>query len=141
MRSLLLLGSSCAALLAAACAQAPQDAAGGLAGTSWQLVKFRGGDGRVQMPVDRSHYSLAFRDGSVAARIDCNRGTGSWKSAGPNRIEFGPMAITRAMCPNPLLHDTVVRQLQYVRSYVIKDGHLFLSLMADGGSFEFEPLK
>jgi hypothetical protein len=24
---------------------------------------------------------------------------------------------------------------------VIKDGHLFLSLMADGGIYEFEPIK
>ena len=26
------------------------------------------------------------------------------------------------------------------RSYVIKDGSLFISLMADGGTYEFEPL-
>jgi len=26
-----------------------------------------------------------------------------------------------------------------VRSYAIKNGHLFLSLMADGGTYEFEP--
>jgi hypothetical protein len=30
---------------------------------------------------------------------------------------------------------------KYVRSYVIKDGHLFLSLMADGGAYEFEPAR
>jgi len=28
-----------------------------------------------------------------------------------------------------------------VRSYMIKDGHLFLSLMADGGTYEFEPIR
>jgi hypothetical protein len=27
-----------------------------------------------------------------------------------------------------------------IRSYVTKDGHLFLSLMADGGIYEFEPV-
>ena len=48
------------------------------------------------------------------------------------------MAITRAMCPPGSLHDQLVRQLPYVRSYVIKGGHLFLSLMADGGIYEFE---
>jgi len=26
-----------------------------------------------------------------------------------------------------------------VRSYVVKDGRLYLSLMADGGTIEFEP--
>jgi uncharacterized lipoprotein YbaY len=33
----------------------------------------------------------------------------------------------------------MVKDWQYVRSYVVKDGHLFLSLMADGGIYEFEP--
>ena len=37
------------------------------------------------------------------------------------------------------MHDQILRQLPYVRSYIIKDGHLFLSLMADGGIYEFEP--
>jgi hypothetical protein len=27
-----------------------------------------------------------------------------------------------------------------IRSYVVKDGHLFLALMADGGIYEFEPV-
>ena len=48
------------------------------------------------------------------------------------------MAVTRAMCPPGSLHDHMIKQLPYVRSYVLKDGRLFLSLMADGGIFEFE---
>ena len=85
---------------------------------------------------------LAFgADGVVRARIDCNRAQGGWKSAGPNQLEFGPMAITRAQCPPGSLHDQIVKQLPYVRSYVMKQGHLFLSLMADGGIYEFEPVR
>jgi hypothetical protein len=34
----------------------------------------------------------------------------------------------------------IVKDWNFVRSYVIKDGHLFLSLMADGGIYEFEPM-
>ena len=110
-----------------------------LAASSWRLVKFQGGDGSVLRPDDRSKYTLAFgADGSLGARIDCNRGRGTWKSSGKGQLEFGPMAITRAMCPPGSLHDQLVRQLPYVRSYVIKGGHLFLSLMADGGVYEFE---
>ena len=140
MRRLILLAGSLAAF---ACAQMqPQSAAAALGGTSWQLVKFQGGDGAVLTPDDRSKYTLAFdADGVVAARIDCNRARGGWKSAGPSQIEFGPMAVTRAMCPPGSLHDQIVRQLPYIRSYVIKDGHLFLSLMADGGTYEYEPLR
>jgi para-nitrobenzyl esterase len=50
------------------------------------------------------------------------------------------MALTRAMCPPGSLHDHLVRQWPYVRSYVIKGGHLYLSLIADGGIYEFEPV-
>jgi membrane-bound inhibitor of C-type lysozyme len=44
------------------------------------------------------------------------------------------------MCPPGSLNDRIARDLGYVRSYVMKDGHLFLSLMADGGIYEFEPV-
>jgi len=126
-------------VLAAGCAQiSPQGDR--LAGTSWQLVKFQGGDDTVLRPDDKSKYTLAFtEDGNVNARIDCNRGRGAWKSSGKGQLEFGPMAVTRAMCPPGSMHDHVVKQLPYIRSYVIKDGHLLLSLMADGGIYEFEP--
>lgn len=130
-------------VLSSACAQfAPQAPADVLGGTSWQLVKFQGGDDTVLLPDDKAKYTLAFgADGSFSARIDCNRGRGAWKADSKNQIEFGPMALTRAMCPPGSLHDLVVKHLSFVRSYVIKDGHLFLSLMADGGIYEFEPAR
>jgi uncharacterized lipoprotein YbaY len=111
-----------------------------LAGTSWQLVQFRGGDDTLLTPDDRSQYTLEFAaDGYVAARLDCNRGRGTWTSSGANGLTLGPLALTRAMCPPGSLHDRVVKDWSYVRSYLIKDGHLFLSLIADGGIYEFEP--
>jgi uncharacterized lipoprotein YbaY len=112
-----------------------------LTGTSWQLVKFQGGDGATLQPDDQTKYTLAFgAGGRLSARIDCNRGSGSWKSSGPNQLQFGPLALTRAMCPSGSLHDQIVKQLPNIRSYVIKDGHLFISLMADGGIYEYEPV-
>ena len=118
-----------------------QDAAAQLGGTSWQLVKFQGSDDTILTPDDRTKYTITFgTDGALIARIDCNRGRGTWKSSGPNQLEFGPMALTRAMCPPRSLHDQIVKHWNFVRSYVIKDGHLFLSLMADGGIYEFEPM-
>jgi para-nitrobenzyl esterase len=114
----------------------------GLSGASWQLVRIQGGDDSVVVPDDKSKYTLAFAiDGSVAVRIDCNRGRGTWKSSRPNLLELGPIALTRAMCPPGSLHDRMVRQLPFVRSYVIQNGRLFLSLMADGGIYEFEPVR
>ena len=125
-------------LLALGCA--PVSAPQTLAGTSWQLVKFQGGDGSVVTPDEKAKYTVAFAaDGTISMRIDCNRGRGGWKSAAPGQVEFGPMAITRAACPPESLHDHIVRRWPYVRSYVIKEGRLYLSLMADGGIYEFEP--
>ena len=127
-----------ALVLAFGCAQVPPQ---GLGGTSWQLVRFQGGDDKVLVPDDRSRYTIAFgTDGAVSARIDCNRARGTWKSPGPNQLEFGPLAVTRALCPPGSLHDRIVTHWGYVRSYVIRGGHLYLSLMADGGIYEFEPL-
>jgi heat shock protein HslJ len=113
-----------------------------LQGTTWQLVKFVGGDGRILKPDDRAKYSIEFADaGRMNARIDCNRGRATWKAAGASGpIELGPLALTRAKCPAGSMHDQMVRLWGYIRSYLIKDGHLFLSLMADGGSYEFEPV-
>lgn len=130
-------------VFASACAQvAPPASSDGLAGTSWQLVRFRGGDDRVLTPGDMTRYTMAFSaDGSVTMRIDCNRGRGTWKSPGKGQIEFGPMAITRAMCPPGSLHDHVVKQMPHIRSYVIRNGNLHLSLMADGGTYEFAPAR
>ena len=124
------------------CAQIRSQAASeSLVGTAWQFVRFQGGDGAILTPDERAKYTIAFADnGGLNVRFDCNRGRGTWKSPGPDQIEFGPLALTRVMCPSGSLHDHMVKQWPFVRSYIIKSGHLFVSLMADGGTFEFEPL-
>jgi heat shock protein HslJ len=112
-----------------------------LGGTSWQLVRFQGGDDTVLTPDDRSKYTLAFAaDGSVSARLDCNRGRATWKSSAPGQLELGPLALTRAACPPGSLHDRMVKHWSFVRSYLVRNGRLYLSLMADGGIYEFEPI-
>ena len=125
----------------AATSQQPRSAGSPLAGTSWQLVRFQGGDGAVLTPDDGSKYTIVFdKTGNLSARIDCNRGRGTWASSGPGALQLSPLALTRAMCPPGSLHDQIARQWSNIRSYVIKDGHLFLSLMADGGIYEFGPV-
>jgi len=121
---------------------APQAAATDLRGTSWQLVKFQGSDDKTLAPADRAKYTILFdSDGGVSVRIDCNRGRGTWKSAGPNQLQFGPLALTRAMCPPAPLNDRIPKDWTYVRSYILKNDHLFLSLLAEGGVYEFEPVR
>jgi para-nitrobenzyl esterase len=132
-----------ALLLPIACSvrTAPHNAVANLGGTSWQLVKFQSSDGRMLTPDDPAKYTISFdTDGSASARIDCNRGRGAWKSSGPSQLQFGPLALTRAQCPPGSLHDRIVKDWEFVRSYTLKDGHLFVALMADGGIYEFAPI-
>src|SRR6266850_3312128 len=69
-----------------------------LGGTSWRLLKFHGSDDSNLTPDDKTKYTIAFgTDGRVTARIDCNRGMGTWKSLRPNQIQFGVLALTRAI--------------------------------------------
>ena len=131
------------------CRKLQDTGASGLAGTSWQLVAIRSMDdaqGTTHIS-EPEKYTVGFApDGRASFRIDCNRGTAAWKAgaaaeAASGALEFGPLATTRAMCP-PVSHDRqVLRDLPHVRSYLLKEGRLFLSLMADGGIYEWRPLK
>jgi heat shock protein HslJ len=119
----------------------PSSAGSDLLSRSWQLVKFQGGDGATLAPPDKTMYTITFAaDGHVSARIDCNRGSGTWNFAGAGQLEFGPLALTRAMCPPAPLNDRIPKDWPSVRSYTLKDGHLFLTLMANGGAYDFEPV-
>lgn len=120
----------------------------GLSGTAWQLLRIGSMDsGQATITVEQpERYTLHFlADGRLALRLDCNRGTGSWQTspdaAGTSgQLSFGPIATTRMFCPQPSLESRVGRDLGFVRSYLLRDGHLFLSLMADGGIYEWQPL-
>ncbi len=115
--------------------------ANGLAGTSWKLVKLQGDDETTLVPGDGSKYTITFgSDGRVVARVDCNRGSSTWRSSRANELQFGSWSMTRAKCPPGSLHDRIVREGAAVRSYSIKDGHLFLAGMSAGGFYELEPL-
>jgi para-nitrobenzyl esterase len=121
------------------CSSAPPVRLAGIGNTSWQLVKFQGGNGAILTPDDKAKYTVAFTNsGNLSVRFDCHRGRGSWILTGPNELRFGPLELDRAWCPGSL-HDHFVKQWPNVRAYTLKDGRLYLSLVADGGSYEFEP--
>ncbi len=120
-----------------------------LAGTAWRLIEFQSMDdatGTVR-PEPSALYTMRLHgDGTVNLRLNCNLANGSWtavpSSEGSNgNFEFGPLAMTRALCPPPSMDESFAAQAQYIRSYLLKDGRLYLSLMADGGIYAWEPLK
>jgi len=113
-----------------------------LAGTSWRLVKIMSMDDSVFEPDDPTKYTLKFSEDTSADMLaDCNHGTGSWTSESSGQLEFGPIAATMALCPPGSLSERFLAQFQWVRSYVMKEGHLFLATMADGSIIEFEPVN
>ncbi len=129
----------------AACAAAPATSPAGLPGTAWQLVAIQSMDdaqGTTRV-ADPARFALRFgTDGRASLRLDCNRGSGSYEvkptgDGSSGSLSFGPIAATRALCPPPHLDERVARDLGQVRSYLLKGGKLFLSLMADGGIYEW----
>jgi heat shock protein HslJ len=112
-----------------------------LAGTAWRLVEIVSMDDSVYAPDDPSLYTLEFKaNGAARVRADCNLGTGSWTSESAGQLRFGQIATTQALCAPGSLHDRYLAQFPWVRSYVMKDGRLFLATMADGSIVEFEPV-
>jgi heat shock protein HslJ len=124
----------------AACLAAAPAGASELAGTSWRLLNITSMDDRVYVPDSPSKYTLEFKpDGAAQIVADCNRGAGTWTSESAGRLQFSPVASTRALCPPESLSERYLAQFEWVRSYVLGGGHLFLATMADGSIIEFEP--
>jgi hypothetical protein len=118
-----------------------------LAGTTWQLVEFQSMDDAIGVlrPKNPAHFTMALSgDGSALLTLDCNSARGAWTAEpGPDgnsgRFALGPLAATAAICSPPDLGEKIVAQAAYVRSWLLKDGRLYLSLMADAGIQVWEP--
>jgi heat shock protein HslJ len=118
-----------------------------LANTSWRLAEIQSMDDATgtTRPDDPAKYTMRLNsDGTVNMVLNCNRANGSYTiepSSDPSngRFEFGPLAMTRALCPPPSLDGEIAAQAQWIRGYLLKDGNLYLSLMADGGIYAWEP--
>lgn len=147
---LALLGSALLILLG--CSGVPPSAGGTkfsvLAGTGWQLKALHSMDDAqgTTSVADPNRYTLQFHaSGKLTLRLDCNLGHSTWETAtsseSSGRLVLGPIASTRARCGPPHLDERLARDLAHIRSYFLKDGKLFLSLMADGGIYEWVPLQ
>jgi heat shock protein HslJ len=123
--------------------------AASLAGTAWELVAIQSMDdaqGTTHIAKPETFTVLFLANGRASFRIDCNRGTTRWtftpsQESSSGSLEFGLFATTRAMCPSGSLDQRVLRDLPHVRSCMLKDGKLYMSLMADGGIYEWRPAK
>jgi heat shock protein HslJ len=129
----------------AACATPPQ----GLAGSRWQLVEFQSMSDEIGTlrPLVAEDFTLSLNaDGTASMRLDCNRANGTWSfEPGADGLSgsftFGRLAATKALCPPPRLDEKILRDATFVRSYLLRDGRLYLALMADGGIYAWEPAE
>lgn len=147
MRISLLAGTAvtAAALGLSGCGSAA--AADPLTGTTWRLLSIESMAPAEQPSTtidDPSKYTVTFGDdGRATFQIDCNRGNSSWEStaAAPDSgsLTFGPIALTRMMCPQPSADTAVAGALGNVRSYLLADGQLHMSMLADSGIMHWEP--
>lgn len=110
----------------------------GLAGTAWRLVEIQSMDDSTYLPGDGVFVLEFSEDGRVAMTVDCNRGRAYYFATDDGSLTFGPLALTRVQCPPDSLHDRFLTQLGFVRSYIERDGRLYLATMADGAILEFE---
>lgn len=146
MRTALLLGlTALSALTLAGCGKAA--ATDPLTGTGWQLVSIESMAPDEQPSTvidDPAKYTVEFGDdGRAAFGVDCNRGNGSWEAAAAapdsGSLTFGPIALTKMFCPQPSVDAEVAAALGRVRSYLLSDGQLHLSLEADSGIMHWRP--
>lgn len=131
------------------CRPQPAPLAVPLVGTTWELTAIQSmddaqGTTRIDQP---ERFRLHFApDGSARFRLDCNRGVATWQAtpspeAGSGSLVFGPLASTKMLCPPGSMDRRWMQAVPYVRSYLIKEGRLYLSLMADGGIYEWLPAQ
>lgn len=111
-----------------------------LQGNPWQWVSFT--SPVEQYSVDNpQNYVVTFNnDATLNIVADCNNAMGSYVIADTSiTIQIGPM--TMAACPDGSHSDDFVKYLGSAAIYFFKDGHLFIDLMADGGTLEFAPAE
>lgn len=147
MRTLFTTGTlvAVAALTMTACGKTPPTDP--FVGTTWQLLSIESmSDEQPTTTIDDSQkYTVTFGDdGRAGFRVDCNRGNSTWKAEAAatdsGSLTFGPIALTKMMCPQPSSDAKVAAALGQVRSYLLSDGKLHLSMEADSGIMHWEPM-
>ena len=142
MRMLFALPVAALALSGCGSAAAPEP----LTGTSWQLLSIESMAPAEQPSTtidEPGLYRVTFGDdGRATFQVHCNRGSSTWQAeaAAPDSgsLTFGELALTRMFCPQPSAGTLVAAALGQVRSYLLSDGKLHMSLEADGGIMHWE---
>lgn len=108
-----------------------------LTGTVWSWQGTQMSDDARVAPDAPERYTLEFEPGGkVNIRADCNRGSASYLLNG-STLSFGPIALTRAMCPPGSRDAEFLKGLQAVSGQLFRGNDLVLTLKFDSGSMRF----
>jgi len=112
-----------------------------LVGPVWAWRETQSSDDSVTEVDDPSRYTIQFmEDGRVNVRADCNQVNGAYTTDG-SQLQFEqPFTNTTAMCPPDSLDQQFLQELGAAASYLVEEGVLHISMIADGGVMTFAPL-
>jgi len=106
---------------------------------TWQGTQMS--DDARYLPDAPERYTLEFLPGGrVSIRADCNRGSANYERNG-NALGFGPIALTRMMCPPGSRDAEFLQGLSGVSAMLFRGNDLVLTLKADSGSMRFSPAR
>ncbi|WP_338241448.1 META domain-containing protein [Aurantiacibacter hainanensis] len=133
----------------AACATTPQLSPDeqALVANEWALVSIMDDNEDVRLrPQFSNRHTLNFdADGSLMMQLDCNRGNADWRaypgSAGSGDLSIGPVAATRALCPDPSYGERLASALPGATGYRITPGVGSLTIITQDAVFGFEALR
>ncbi|MEZ4864285.1 MAG: META domain-containing protein [Caldilineaceae bacterium] len=110
-----------------------------LTGTTWQWVGLT--DPMQQVTIDTpENYTLTFlADGSIQIHADCNEATAAYTATDEGSLTITPGVTTLALCEPESRGEELLQKLGFAARYFFQDGHLFIDMMADGGTLEFQP--
>lgn len=112
-----------------------------LTGTMWEWVRTETNDGTVVTATDPTRYTVEFLDGGqMAIRADCNRGSATYVTNGPELL-ITPGAFTLIGCPPDTQDQVFLRDLARVGSYLFHEGNLVLELARDSGGMTFREAR
>lgn len=117
----LIAGGALMMLAACATTSAPHP----LTGSAWQLAAIdTSGSTTTLTSVLQARHTLTFgEEGALMLQLDCNRGRGSWSAGQPRNgagaIDIGPIASTRALCPDPSFGNQMASGLSEAKTYAL----------------------
>lgn len=118
-----------------------------LSNSKWSLLEFQSMDdgiGTIRPDLNSSYMMQLSDHGEMFIQLKCNSILGKWlikENQDTNSGEFrlSDLQVSKNLCDPSIFDKQMIAQLPYIRSYVLKDGYLYLSLWADGGIYKWSP--